>query len=87
MTRRYVEVDLSINDPDQLAEGSLARQSRLSNKIMDKGSGFGWEYGETRGDSVVYYKDFESDDDFDAALGELRELVGGEEHVTEIDVP
>jgi hypothetical protein len=71
-TRRCVEVDLgSVDGPKY---GHLLRGIMGSN-------GLGWSYGESRheyagDDRYVFYRDFDSDRDFQGALKDLRGLLG-----------
>ena len=71
--RRCVVVDLS--------SAERVEQWKLLNAILS----FGWEErGERRvGGRYTWYQDFDSDDDFGAALRELRYAVG-DEHAHEV---
>jgi hypothetical protein len=73
-TQRCVEVDLGSVDDQQY--------ERALKGIVDRHDGLGWSYGEARheyagDDRYVFYRDFDSDRDFQDALTELRGFLAG----------
>ncbi len=54
----------------------------LRNRILDKGeNGLGWDIAQTQ--PLIVYRDVESDAEFQSALSELQQLVGGAEYASE----
>ena len=73
-TQRCVEVDLGSVDDQQY--------ERALKGIVDRHDGLGWSYGEARheytgDDRYVFYRDFDTERDFQDALKDLRGLLGG----------
>jgi hypothetical protein len=71
---RCVEVDLGSVDDQQYA--------RTLKGIVDRHDGLGWSYAEARheyagDDRYVFYRDFDTDRDFQDALNDLRSFLGG----------
>jgi hypothetical protein len=62
----------------------LTSIGEAANLIIDR-NGLGWDYGEMLegGTGYIVHRDFESDAGFDAALKELRKVVG-DEHAEEV---
>jgi hypothetical protein len=85
-TMRCVEVNLgswdgSVNGLDVIVHKALCIQQRVPGS-----DSWGWEYGETRpGEEfrIAYYRRFDSDEEFQAALAALRQWLGGDQHATE----
>jgi hypothetical protein len=73
-TQRCVEVDLGSVDDQQYG--------RTLKGIIDRHAGLGWSYAEARheyagDDRYVFYRNFDTDRDFQEALKDLRGFLAG----------
>jgi hypothetical protein len=80
--KRYVRVSFTAGDAGVIAE-SKARNDILNHNVSDGGLGSELVHS----NPMIVFRDFDDDAKFAAAMGELRERVGGVDFAEEVSAP